>query len=325
MQPVFVHRTPKNISRLILNTLLLTFVVYSPSASVSHATLQPGSRTRSHLFREPFPFLEQKMTPRSIRRAAERKANKLARKAAQQNISPNMQAPENYPAETEFPTEESASETPAKTPTLTIIPPAAAADANLSAVASALTGHATLLPTSDAAQYGQLLRDYQNEFQPVGMQESNLVQTLAETTWRTRRTLALEMAIFAKGHIEFAPQFAEHNPDIRVSLIEVHTFLTYEKQIRSLQLQEARLARRADRASAELRDLQKEHRQREQNQQRQPESTAQNQLPFHPIQATGQNGFVFSNPETKSSPAPKQATQDQFIATLGLSIGAKAA
>jgi hypothetical protein len=101
------------------------------------------------------------MTPRSIRRAAERKANKLARKAAQ-HLSPvspaDIQPAENHLAETEFPTQESSPEAPAKTPALTI-PPAAAANANLSAVTSALTGHATLFPTSDAAQYTQLLRD----------------------------------------------------------------------------------------------------------------------------------------------------------------------
>jgi hypothetical protein len=266
------------------------------------------------------------MTPRSIRRAAERKANKLVRKAAQQLSSADIQSTENHLVETELSTEESAPETPAKTPAVTTIPPAAAANANLSAVTSVLTGHATLLPTTDAVQYAQLLRDYQSEFQPVGLQESNLVQTLAETTWRARRTVALEIAIFAKGRIEFAPLFAEHNPEIRVSLIEVHTFLTYEKQIRSLQLQESRLSRRADKASAELRGLQKERRQREQTQQRQTDAaTSRNRQPSHPLHTPGQNGFVFSNPETKSSPAPKQNTQDQFTAALGFSLGAKAA
>jgi hypothetical protein len=319
MQPVFVHRTSKNISRLILKALSSIFVFHSPQGAGSRMLRSSQARAQAPTcFREPFLFLEQNMTPRSIRRAAERKASKLARKASQQNISTDMHVAENRPTETEFPTQESAVEAPAKTPALSI-PLAAAANAYLSTVTSALTGHATLLPTTDAAQYGQLLRDYQNEFQPVGLQESNLVQTLAETTWRARRTLALEMAIFAKGRIEFAPQFAEHNPEIRVSLIEVHTFLTYEKQIRSLQLQEARLSRRADKASAELRDLQKERRKREQNQQLQPAATVpQNQRP-------GQNGFVFSNPETESYPAPKQDAQDQFTTALELSLGAKAA
>jgi hypothetical protein len=256
IMPPYVFTTSQKYFRPASKGLISTIAFLLHRVPVPACYAPAGSRAGSHLFREPFPFLEQNMTPRSIRRAAQRKANKLARKAAQHLSSADIQPTENHLAETEFPMQESATEPPAKTPPLTI-PTPAAANVNLTAVTSALTGHATLLPTVDADQYGQLLRDYENEFQPVGLQESNLVQTLAETTWRARRTLALEMAIFAKGRIEFARQFAEHNPEIRVSLIEVHTFLTYEKQIRGLQTQEARLSRRADKASAELRGLQK--------------------------------------------------------------------
>jgi hypothetical protein len=258
------------------------------------------------------------MTPRSIRRAAERRANKLARKAAQQGV---ILATENQlpSAETETP-----AETQSETSEPTIIP-AAAANAYLSAVTSTLTGEPILLPAVDATQYDQLLRDYQNEFQPIGLQESELVQTLAETIWRTRRLRALESSIFARGRIEFAEQFAEHKPELRQPLIEVHTFLTYEKQLRGLQLQEARLSRRADKASAELRLLQKERHQREQHalrkeeeeQQRQLEAAAKlylaaksNRQPFNP----GENGFEFSNHEIESYLAQKQAVKNQFAA-----------
>jgi len=275
------------------------------------------------------------MTPRAIRRAAERKANKLARKVTQHLAPSDAYATENRLAEIQFPAQEPAAEAPAKTPEITI-PPAAAANANLCAVTSALTGYATLLPTADAAQYGQLLGDYQNEFQPAGPQESNLVQSLAEIAWRMRRCVTLEMAIFAKGRLEFAEQFAEHNPDLRESLIDVHTFLVYEKQIRGLQLQEARLSRRADKDSAELRRLQQErqqreeqaHRQQQQDKQRQLEAAAQlyqaaqqNHQPFDP----GQNGFEFSNYEIASYLTRKQEAQDRFAATLGLPMHAKAA
>lgn len=41
-------------------------------------------------------------------------------------------------------------------------------------------------------------------------------------------------------------------------MIELQTFLTYEKQLRNLQLQEARLARRREKETAELRKLQQE-------------------------------------------------------------------
>jgi hypothetical protein len=253
------------------------------------------------------------MTPRSIRRAAERRDNKLARKAAQQSTPAGMHvaedpALENLADENEI----SVQESPA-------IPPAAAANAGLSAVISALTGHATLLPASDTAPYDQVLRDYQNELQPVGLQESNLVETLAETAWRIRRSLALEMGIFAKGRIEFAQQFAEHNPEIRAPLIEVHTFLTYEKQIHSLQLQEARLSRRIDKAYAELRRLQAERREREKaDRQRQLEAAAQLYLKAQqtrqPFDA-GQNGFVFSNEEIESYLNRKQALKKHFASS----------
>jgi hypothetical protein len=131
------------------------------------------------------------MTPRSIRRAAERRANKLARKSAQDSAS----APADSPSDESI---DSVAETAAvKTPEPTIIP-AAAANLHLCAAASGLTSQVTLLPSTDATQYNQLLHDYQNEYQPVGLLESNLVQTLAEATWRGRRLVALEFAIFAK-------------------------------------------------------------------------------------------------------------------------------
>jgi len=46
-------------------------------------------------------------------------------------------------------------------------------------------------------------------------------------------------------------------------MIELHTHLTYEKQLRNLQLQEARLARRYEKDTAELRKTQQERDQRE--------------------------------------------------------------
>jgi hypothetical protein len=255
------------------------------------------------------------MTPRAIRRAAQRHADKLARKAARQSV---------FNAEIQHEDEEAVPQTHG--PAMDMV---AAANASLSAVTSNLTGHATLLPTADAAQYEQLLHDYQTEFQPIGLQESNLVQTLAESDWRSRRIVALEMGIFAKGRIEFAQQFAEHNPEIRISLIEVHTFLTYEKQIRALQLQEARLSRRADNARAELRALQTERKQREQAaRQAQLEAAAQlyqaaqqTKQPFHPEE----NGFEFSNHEIESYLARKQAIKNKMAASYGSPIHAEAA
>ncbi|MFL6353343.1 MAG: hypothetical protein ACJ74Z_16045, partial [Bryobacteraceae bacterium] len=86
--------------------------------------------------------------------------------------------------------------------------------------------------------------------------ECALAQSLADTSWRMRRLPALEMAIFAFGRTQFAGQFDREELAVRPGLIDLHTFLHYEKQIRNLQIQEGRLHRQFAKDSAELRQLQ---------------------------------------------------------------------
>ena len=172
------------------------------------------------------------MTPRSIRRAAERKANKLARKAAANRE--NAQLSTGPVTET------------------------GKAISSLNALKSGLTGRTVLLSTDDAAQYQTHTQSYEEPFQPVGPEEQALVQSLADTSWRLARIPGLEMALYAQGRIEFADEFEEQDAAVRPALIEAQTYLAYEKQIRNLHLQEARLVRRREKETAELRRLQQE-------------------------------------------------------------------
>jgi hypothetical protein len=112
--------------------------------------------------------------------------------------------------------------------------------------------------------------------------------------WRLKRIPCLENAIFAQGHMEFAEAFNRHDASLRAGMIEVQTFIKYEKQLRNLQLQESRLARRREKEIAELRQLQQERRSKE----REALETAsrlylaakETHQPFDPAA----NGFVFS-------------------------------
>ena len=178
------------------------------------------------------------MSPRSIRRAMERKARKLETKRLIANQS-NAQL-SSGPC-----TEEGK------------------AKSCLNAVKTALTGSIVLLPGDDAAEYQRHLTAFEEEFSPVGLRECELVQSIADTWWRLRRIPALESALFAKGRVEFANTFEEHELAARPHLIDAHTFLVYEKQIRNLQLQEARLARRREKETAELRMLQQDRKEQE--------------------------------------------------------------
>jgi hypothetical protein len=211
------------------------------------------------------------MTPRSIRRAAERKAMKLARKAERitPETEPRMErsgisrlalAEEPPPTEAVRISEARLAANRANA-LLSTGPktPEGRAKVSLNAVKTALTGRTVLLPTDDATEYERHLHAFENELRPVGQRECDLVQSLADISWRLRRIPALEMAIYAQGRVEFAGLFEDQeDPGVRRSLIELHTHLTYERQLRNLQLQEARLARRREKETAELRTLQDE-------------------------------------------------------------------
>ena len=98
-------------------------------------------------------------------------------------------------------------------------------------------------------------------------------------------------SIFAKGRIEFAELFNEQDLAARPHLIDAHTFITYEKQIRNLQLQEARLARRREKEIAELRKLQAERIQKQQQ-----------EIPT--------NGFVFSTSKIEHRTLPQNGNSE---------------
>ena len=135
---------------------------------------------------------------------------------------------------------------------------AGAAKSSLNAVKTALTGRTVLLPSDEAAEYERHIQGYEQQLQPVGQLERDLVQSIADTNWRLKRIPGLEMAILSKGHLECADTFADFDPSLRAPLIELRIEVKYEKQLRNLRLQEARLFRRLEKEKAELRRLQQE-------------------------------------------------------------------
>ncbi|HEX7361633.1 MAG TPA: hypothetical protein VF283_14175 [Bryobacteraceae bacterium] len=244
------------------------------------------------------------MTARSIRRAAERKARKLARKAEQQLLTQTATAV----PEPDMPS--LAVEPDLELLALPPLPPQAADEAalisepktqstppspaRLNAVKTGLTGRTVLLPTEDVAAYEHHTREFMRELKPVGVREQCLAQSIADNMWRVLRIPALESAIFGHGYIEFAGRFESEEPEDRLALIEAHTFLTYQKQIRNLHIQEARLQRQRANDTAELRQLQQE---RIQKKKQQMEAAVELYLaarkdnqPFDPAAF----GFVFS-------------------------------
>ena len=239
------------------------------------------------------------MTPRQVRRAAERKAVKLARKAGQsteQNV-----APEVAPAEAVTPISPAKLAANQANAQLSSGPRTEAGKqiSSLNALKTALTGKTVLLPTDDRAAYETLTNKLLNDFNPATPDERTLVQSLIDTAWRLERVMNLEFAIYTKGSLEFADQFDHLDPAARNQMIQVETFLKYEKSIRNLNTQEARLQRKMVKDTLELQRLQAERLQQE------AEKAA-----FLAKRAaqTPAGGFDFSNAPKSPSQAPSTAS-----------------
>jgi hypothetical protein len=137
------------------------------------------------------------------------------------------------------------------------------AKSSLNAVKSGLTGRTVLLSGDDAALYEAHVSQFIENYAPVGDDERNLVQSLADTEWRLLRIPSLEMGIYAVGRIEFAGLFANEDDAVRKHLIEAQVFLAYQRQLNNLSIQESRLRRQRDKDTAALRELQAKRKQRD--------------------------------------------------------------
>jgi len=134
------------------------------------------------------------------------------------------------------------------------------AKSSKNAVKSALTGRTVLLPTDDVEEYARFLADFEQHHKPVGPIESELLQIIVDCHWRLRRIQELEYALYAHGEEQFAEAFADLPPMDQRSKIVLQTHLTYQKELRNLHIQEARLDRKRRQALKELDELQSERR-----------------------------------------------------------------
>jgi hypothetical protein len=217
------------------------------------------------------------MNARSLRRAQERKERKLAGKAqpATAVVAPAI------------PTQISAARLAANQANAQLSPGPKSivgkAIVSLNAVKTGLTGRTVLLPSDDADEYRAHIDSFASRWSPVGHAECSLVQSLADIEWRLNRIQGIEMAIYAKGRMEFADQVDDHE------LIDLETYLRYEKQVKNLHLQESRLRRNREKDTAELRRLQQERAQSEEENQPRTAKAPSVSVPTPLV------GFEFSN------------------------------
>lgn len=140
---------------------------------------------------------------------------------------------------------------------------------SLNALRHGLTSKVVVLADEDPREYRRHVECFLDEYDPQGATESQLVQSLIDTSWRLNRILALETKILSGD-----------------SDLEAQT-----KMLANLSLYSQRLARQFEKTLAQLRELQQEK-----------------PAPNPPTAAIAPApGFVFSAPQPKTHEAPKQA------------------
>jgi hypothetical protein len=232
------------------------------------------------------------MSKRSERREAERAARRTAFQALRQQGASSEPQPEQVPISEPPPSHISEAQLTANRANAQhstgATTEAGKAKSSMNALKHGLTGKTVLLPTDDADEYNYILNAYVNSYQPATAEELNLIQAIVDSTWRLKRCRILETGILVKGEMEFASKYEDQSPGRRTQLIHTEAYLKYEKSIRNLQIQEARLHRRLEKDQAELLRLQSVRKREEQLAAEAAQPAAN--LPSRP------NGFEFSTP-----------------------------
>jgi hypothetical protein len=158
----------------------------------------------------------------------------------------------------------------------------------LNAVKTGLTGQTVLLPSDDAPFYDRHLQRFIADHKPGTDRESELVQNMADAQWRLNRIPGLEMALFARGRIQFAELFAAYDDQTAAALMDAETMVVYHRELRNLTTQEARIHRQYQKDLIELKLLQEQRAAIAKPADRPPSS-----LPLS-SPACDQNGFEFA-------------------------------
>jgi hypothetical protein len=115
-----------------------------------------------------------------------------------------------------------------------------------------LTARSAVTPSEDPAAYQQHCRQFMDEYQPATPTETQLVQQLADTSWRINRIPLLEADVLARAQ---SPAPSPEPPTF--DIVDAHRLLA------NLTLNSTRLARQFQKTLDQLRNIQLERLERQ--------------------------------------------------------------
>jgi hypothetical protein len=134
---------------------------------------------------------------------------------------------------------------------------------SLNALRHGLTGQIVVMPTEDLEAYQLHLKSFTDEYYPKGATEANLVQSLADTSWRLNRVAALETNLLTMGIAAELSPAIDAPQQIQDAMSIVAALESQSKALSNLSMHSQRLSRQFERIITQLRDLQKTRREKE--------------------------------------------------------------
>jgi hypothetical protein len=172
---------------------------------------------------------------------------------------------------------------------------------SLNALRHGLTGHVIVLPSEDHAAYQTHTQRLFDDLQPKGALEEQLVQSLADTSWRINRVAALETNLLSLGIHEQSKNISTDHPEVQTALAMAASVREQIRALANLSSHEHRLSRQFERTLQQLREIQAERREKEKDEMEKAARILQlhqdEGIPYNPAD----DGFVFSNDEIETS------------------------
>jgi hypothetical protein len=174
------------------------------------------------------------------------------------------------------------------------------ARSSLNAYRHGLTGQTIILPAEDLDAYKAFTRTFFDDYKPVGITEKQLVQSLADTSWRLNRAAALENNLIGLGFDEHSNSISTEHPEAHAAIVIIEAMREQTRQLAVLGLHTARLSRHFKETLKQLNEAQKERLATEASHMREAAALYQMDqkqgLPYNP----SEDGFVFSSTEIET-------------------------
>src|SRR6202158_4674729 len=175
---------------------------------------------------------------------------------------------------------------------------------SLNALRHGLTGQTVVLPTEDHSAYQRHSQAFLDEYRPKGATETQLVQSLLDTSWQLNRASAVETNLYSLGIAEMEDRIRANHPEAEAALAMALAFREHNRVFANIGIYRQRLTRQFERTLVLLRQIQAERRKNEQRQLDNAAKILKMHQDKNPDQPSAYNpaddGFVFSNAEIET-------------------------